>query len=121
MHINIKATKFNIPDNIREYIFKKMDKVSRLIKSLKLPQEAEIEVARTTEHHQKGDDIFLAEVNLKVGGILLRASAKEWDIKVAIDAMHKNLEAEIRKFKDKKAAGYKKGARKAKEIMREIL
>lgn len=121
MHINIKATKFNIPDNIREYIFKKMDKIARLIKSFKLPLEAEIEIARTTEHHQKGDEIFLAEVNLEVGGILLRASAKGWDVKVAIDAMHKNLEAEIRKFKDKKAAGYKKGARKAKEIMREAV
>ena len=121
MHINIKTTKFDISENIREYIFKKMDKVSRLIKSFKLPQEAEIEIARTTEHHQKKDDLFLAEVNLKVGGILLRASAKEWDVKVAIDAMHKNLEAEIRKFKDKKVAGYKKGARKAKEIMRETV
>ena len=121
MRINIKTTKFDLADNIREYIFKKMDKIARLTNSLKLPQEAEIEVARTTEHHKKGDEIFLAEANLKIGGILLRASAKEWDIKVAIDAMHRNLEAEIHKFKDKKVAGYKKGARKAKEIMREAV
>lgn len=121
MKINIKTTNFNITDNTRGYIFKKIDKLNKLTINIKLPQEIRIEVGRTTDHHRKGDDLFKTEANLKIGGKLLRSVAEEWNIKVAIDNMYENLEREVQKFKDKKSVSYKRGARKAKEMMRESI
>lgn len=119
MKTEIKATDFDLTDKTRDHIAKKIEKIEKLAGSIKLPKEIRVEVGRTTRHHKKGDDLFRAEINFKLGKVFLRSVFGEWNIKVAIDKAFRGLEGELKKFKEIKVSNYKKGARKAKNIMRE--
>ena len=100
MHIDIRAKDIELTDPLREYIQKR---VGGLTKYLKRFDEdtllAEVEVARTTQHHRSGN-VYYAEVNLTVPGKLLRATHKAEDIRAAIDKVRDILQREIRKYKD---------------------
>lgn len=116
MKINLKAKNFSLTPSIEAYL---KEKINSLDKFLSLDDSicADIELAKTTKHHQKGE-IFRAEVNLKVPGRLIRAAAEEWDLRVAIDAVKDNLQREIKSNKEKNISLYKKGARLFKKILR---
>jgi putative sigma-54 modulation protein len=76
-----------------------------------------VEIGRTTKHHQTGD-IFRAEVNLRLPGRILRSEAEELDWRTAIDRVKEELQAEIKKYRGKMEAKYKRGARMAKKLLR---
>lgn len=118
MKINIKTTNFHLTDHTRDYIFRKTDKLSRILQGVKLPQELYIEIGRTTRHHKKGDDLFRVEANLKLGNDILRIVSEEWDVMVAIDSARDGLARKIREFKGKRFALYKRRARIAKKTLR---
>lgn len=102
--------------SIEAYLKEKINSLDKFL----LPDDsiyADVELAKTTKHHQKGD-IFRAEVNLKVPGRLIRAVAEEWDLRVAIDTVKDSLQREIKANKEKNISLYKKGARLFKKILR---
>jgi putative sigma-54 modulation protein len=116
MQIKIKTTNFSLTPAINSYLENKLNSLDKL-----LPKDesifADVELAKTTRHHQKGD-IFKAEINLTVSGKLIRAVAEEWDLRVAIDAVKDELQREIKGNKEKSESLYKKGARLFKKIIR---
>lgn len=116
METKIKTTNFEITPSIRTYLQEKLNALDKF-----LPNDesifADVELAKTTKHHQKGD-IFKAEVNLKVPGRLIRAVAEEWDLHVAIDAMKDELQREITGNKEKNISLYRRGARLLKKLLR---
>lgn len=118
MKINIKTTNIILTDYDRDYLLRKIGKLNNYIKSINIPREMRVEIGRTSARHKKGKDIFRAEVNLKLGSVMLRGEAVAADIKIAIGKVRDNLEREIKHFKERQSARYKKGARKAKEILR---
>jgi ribosomal subunit interface protein len=63
--------------------------------------EARVEIGMPSKHHRSGP-IFYAEINLKMGGNLLRASSRHEDLRTAIVDAKNELQREIKKFKDKK-------------------
>lgn len=65
------------------------------------PIEARVEIGLPSKHHRSGR-IYYAEVNLKVGGKLLRATCQHEDLRNAIVDVKNELQKQIRKFKDKK-------------------
>jgi len=75
-----------------------------------------VEIGKTTKHHQKGD-VFRAEVNLTLPSRLLRSVAEEADLRTALDQVKNELQQEIKKYRGKKEAQYKRGARKAKRLI----
>src|SRR3990167_2922342 len=115
MKINLKTKNFNLTQSIETYL---KDKLNSLDKFLMFDDSmyADVELAKTTKHHQNGD-IFKAEVNLKVPGRLIRAVAEEWDLRVAIDAIRGELQKEIKINKEKNLSLYKKGARMLKKLL----
>ena len=118
MKIIIKATNLKLDLKIEEYVKEKIGGVDKLLNSIdKNVVEARVEIGKTTKHHQKGD-IFRAEVNLSLPGQLLRAEAEEWDLKVAIDQVKNELKREIKKYRGKKETKFKRGARRAKNLIR---
>ncbi len=121
MKISIKTTNFDLTDSTRDYIMDKMQRTARFTDSIKLPQELRIEIAKVTNHHQKGERLYKAEANLTMGRTLLRAVGEEWDVKVAVDDLKDELEREIKKFKGKQSTDFKKGARKIKDMIRGVL
>ncbi|MEK7135005.1 MAG: ribosome-associated translation inhibitor RaiA [Patescibacteria group bacterium] len=116
MEIKIKTTNFSLTPSIGNYLQEKLNTLDKF-----LPNDesilADVELAKTTKHHQKGD-IFKAEVNLKVPGHLIRAVAERWDLHVAIDAVKDELRREITMNKEKNISLYKKGARLLKKLLR---
>ena len=75
-----------------------------------------MEIGRTTKHHRQGD-IYKAEVNLKIGGQIIRTEKEDWDIRVAVDAVKEDLKIELEKFKGKRNTKYKQGARLVKRAL----
>jgi len=121
MIINIKTTNLKLTPAIESYINQKIERdLSKFIKRLDEKGAAElfVEIARTTRHHRQGD-IFRAEANLRLPGKVLRAEAEEWDIRVVIDQVKDKLQREIKKYKERQAVKFKKGARIFKEKIKE--
>lgn len=118
MRIIIKTTNIQLNPQIEEYVYEKIGGLDKFLNHIEEElKEARVEIGRTTKHHQKGD-IFRAEVNLSLGRNVLRSEAEEWNIKAAIDAVKDELEQEIKKYRGKQIARFKRGARVAKKLLR---
>ena len=116
MKINLKTKNFGLTPSIKNYLEQKLNSLDKF-----LPGDesisADVELGKITNHHQKGD-IFMAEVNLKIPGRLIRAVAEEWDLRIAIDAIRGELQKEIKINKEKNFSLYKKGARMLKKLLK---
>ncbi|MEK7593348.1 MAG: ribosome-associated translation inhibitor RaiA [Patescibacteria group bacterium] len=101
MNIIIKSSKLDLTPAIKEYIELKIGSLDRFLEKFEQKSEikAEVEIARTTQHHRHGD-IFYAEINLHLPKKNLRAEHSDWDIRVAIDKAKDKLQQEIKKYKE---------------------
>lgn len=103
MNINIKASGIDLTEPLKKYIDMKISSLDKYLKRYN-PDSlgADVEVARTTTHHKRGE-VFYAEVNL-VGlpGKTLRATHQAPDIRMAIDKIKNILQREIQKYKDQR-------------------
>ena len=102
MNLNIKATNLELTSAIRQYIETKVSGLSRFLEKWeKLGKvNAKFELARTTNHHSKGE-VFYAELNLNLGKKMLRAEHSADDAYKAIDKVKDVMKEEIIKFKEK--------------------
>lgn len=125
MKINIKGVNLELTPAINTYIEDRINGLEKFISGDGLKQwdeknqaavEADVEIARTTNHHRQGD-IYRAEVNIKVPGRIIRAEAEEWDMRVAIDRVKDQLQIELKKYKNKQETGYRDGSRLLKGLM----
>lgn len=111
MIVSLKGTNIEITESIQEYFDEKIIKlVEKLISKNSEVVKLNLEAERTTRHHRHGK-IFRAEANLSIGKILLRAEALGENLHEAIDLLEEELRREIKKFKTKKTALDRKGAR----------
>jgi putative sigma-54 modulation protein len=108
MNISIKATHLDLTPSIKEYVEEKVGHLGKFI----VAQEAKVELARDAHHHS--GLVFRAEVNLVLGGKLMRADAFAEDIYAAVDLVIPKLKEQIAKFKDKKTTVNRNLARKAR-------
>ncbi len=103
MRIVIKATNLDLTPPLKAYIDKKIGSLQKYL--VRFEEEAEVkvevEVARTTKHHHKGN-VFYAEANARLLDTILRAEESAPDIRKAIDVVRQTLEREISKYKEKK-------------------
>lgn len=112
MQINIKATNMDLTDAIRDYVF---EKVGYLEKFLNEDTTAFVEVGKDSNHHNKGEDIYLAEVQIKSkdGNYFNRQYAG--DLYAAVDLVKEELQREISKNKDRRQTLFVRGARSLKK------
>lgn len=75
--------------------------------------EVEFEKVAPQQHGQ----IYRVEANLNIDGILYRAEATEESFEKAIDELKEELDAEIRRAKDKQTTLDKEAGREMKEKM----
>ena len=124
MKIDIKSTNLDLTPSITQFIEEKIGSLDHFVQKWAdgetgarshAPVEAFVEIARTTKHHRHGD-VFRAEVNLRIGGKMIRAEKEDWDIRVAIDAVREELKAELQKEKGILEAKFKRGARILKRL-----
>lgn len=104
MNIIIKKT-LDTTAALEEYVHEKIGAVEKLVKSFDEAQvgglTARVEVARATERHKKGDDLFLASVSLELPQKNVRGEGSASDARAAIDRARDVLREEIEKYKTK--------------------
>ena len=115
----IKTIFTGIPSSssVEEYIGKKLGFLEKLLAYYASEtNEAlfEVEVGKTTEHHQKGD-VYRAEINFTAGGVRLRAVATKDDLYAALDDAKDEMQKELRRHKEKQIAKTRRPARKQEE------
>lgn len=100
MNINIKATNLELTPFIKEYIESKILSLSKFIEKWEKigAVDVKFELARTTNHHHKGK-VYYAEINLALGGKMLRAEHSGEDIHEVIDKIKDIIKEEIIEFK----------------------
>ena len=119
MKIKLRAKNFDITPAIDEYVSKK---ISTLEKFLDTKNEVlcEVEIGRTTKHHNTGD-IFKAEVNIvQPGNKQIYAVAEEIDLYTAIDVVRDEAERAIVSRKNKYKTLWRRGASQIKDILRRV-
>lgn len=100
MKINIKSTKIELTDAIKNYVQEKMDMLEKNLGSIKV-LNCDVEVGMTSNHHNKGE-IYRTEVNLNLPGELLRVEKTEEDLYRSIDNVKDHLTMAIKKYKEKR-------------------
>lgn len=101
MSINIITKNITLDRPLEVFV---KEKIGALEKYLKGGQtiEARVEIGKPSKHHRSGA-IFYAEANLNIGGILLRATSQQKDLRKAIVDVKNELQGQIKKFKEKHA------------------
>lgn len=118
MKIIIKATNIKLSDGLIQYIEEKIGGLDRFLKRNN-PEliEARVEVGKITRGQRQGE-IFRAEVNLGLGGRLIRAEEKAETLTAAIDLVKDELAREIRQYKNKNMTISLRDARTWKKFWR---
>jgi putative sigma-54 modulation protein len=100
MTINrIKGTGIDLTDAIKDAVESELSALDPLIERWGDAASADVEVGRTTNHHNKGE-VYRAEVNLQIPGKLLRAEDENEDLYVAIKNAAGHLRRELNKEKE---------------------
>lgn len=117
MKFNLKATNVTLNDDIRSYLEKRLQSLAKLIDIDDPAVIIDVELGRTTRHHQSGD-IFFAEINIHKGKDTFRAVSDRSDLHSAIDDMHDEIARELASRKGKKLSLARRGGQVAKAILR---
>lgn len=99
MRIDITTKNITLDEPLRVFIEQKIGGLEKFIQGGSV--SARVEIGKPSKHHRSGP-VFYAEVNLKIGGKLLRAEAAHADLRTAIDNARNELHIQIKKFKEKK-------------------
>ncbi|MEK7611804.1 MAG: ribosome-associated translation inhibitor RaiA [Patescibacteria group bacterium] len=102
MKILIKATNFELTPALREFVEEKIGQLAKLLSRWDHEGgiEIQVEVGKTTHHHNKGD-VFRAEANLHLPNAMLRAEDTNETIYSAIDKVRDKLKRELERYKEK--------------------
>src|SRR3989344_8368243 len=107
MRIILQAKNMELTPSIKEFVDEKIGLISKLLPPKEEAlAEARVEVGKPSRHHSKGF-VFYAEVNLKIGSALLRATEEHLDLHTAIDEARDKIERQLRKFKEAKISNRK--------------
>ena len=113
----IKAMALELTPAIRAYVEEKILSIDKFVDSSTGGVLADVEVAKTTDHHHSGE-IFKAEINLQINGDFHRASSTQADLYAAIDEMKDEIIRQITARQTKKTTLFRKGARRLKGLLR---
>lgn len=120
LKVNIKATNIELDDAIYEYIYEKIGTLDKYIEGIDGSVQAWVEVGKPSKHHREGREEFYAEADIRLPGQgrVIRSEARQWDLRLAIDQVKDELQGELKKYKGKQEAKYKRGARIVKRMLR---
>lgn len=99
MTIIISTKNISLDEPLRIFIEDKIGGLDHLIGNS--DGQAKVEIGIPSLRHRSGD-VFSAEVNLSLGGKLLRATCSHEDLRNAITDVKDELQVQIKKFKEKK-------------------
>ena len=102
MKIVIKKN-LDITPSLNVYIERKLAPLAKFVKKFEEEGDLELrlELARTTRHHQKGEEVFWAAADLGLPRKVIRAEEYAEDVRKAIDRVKDTLRLEIEKYKER--------------------
>lgn len=95
----IKGTNMELTEAIKDAVADELAALDTRVERWGTAVSADVEVGRTSNHHQKGE-VFRAEINLTIPGKLLRAEDENEDLYVAIKNVVGTLGRELEKEKE---------------------
>jgi len=117
MPIKIKTTgAVVLTDELRSFIADKVGKLSKFLGESDTAALVEVELESIT-NSREGDQ-YRAEINLSVGGQLMRAVAKRVTLHAALDEAVAEARRQLRKSKVKHRNLIRRGAAEIKEFLR---
>jgi putative sigma-54 modulation protein len=96
MELKIVGKNIEITESLREYLDKKMAKLTRHLSNL---DEAKVEIHEVKA--KSPDQQVIVQVTIKSKGALLRAEEKAANTNIAVDAVTKVLERQIERYRGK--------------------
>lgn len=119
MNIKIRSINFDLTPAIEEYVNKKASSLEKFLQN-KEGALCEVEIGRTTKHHNTGD-IFRAEVNIMIpGGKQVYAMAEEAELYTAIDIVRDEAERVIVSQKNKRDTLFRRGSARIKSLLKRV-
>lgn len=109
MKTQIKASNVELTEALKDYIQKKMDHLDRFANHKNAT--AYVEIEKTTNHHKKGE-VFRAEVNVELGGDVVRVEKTTPDLYKSIDKIKDEMEVQLANKKDKAVSLRRRETRK---------
>ena len=125
MRIHIKTTGFDMTPPIKEYTEGKVGELQKFVKSMSGDKDdsegvnAFVEVGKTRGGQKKGDDLYMAEIQLHLPGterIVVRV--EEANVHAAIDKARIEMKNRLNRHKGKKRAKSLRGASAWKQFTR---
>lgn len=117
MRITIKTTNITLTPELSEYLNKRLSALEKLTTHESEAAIADVELGRTTKHHQTGD-IYKAEINLHIGGKSFRAVEETQDLYTSIDDAKDRMMDELRSDKGKRLSLLKRGGQRVKAFIK---
>ena len=99
MKIIISTKNISLDEPLENFVREKIGGLDKLIGNDK--SKARVEIGKPSRHHKSGR-VFRAEANIRMGGVLLRATCEHEDLRNAIVDIKDELQEQIRKFKEKR-------------------
>lgn len=119
MNITIKAKNVVVDEKINQYLTKKLGSIKKFLHEESI---VAIELARTSNHHKKGE-VFKAEIRIgkekMAHGKSVYAVAETGDIFSSIDEVKDEILDMLSSMKGKNESLNKKGAQKIKRMIKE--
>lgn len=118
MKISLKWTDLKPIESLDVFVEEKIGGLAKFLERYDRTGVAEawVEIGRTTGHHKTGSMVYRAETDIRLPGKVLRAEATHKDLRQAIVKVKKELERQIKGYKEAKEAKVKRGARLAKRM-----
>ncbi len=113
----IKSTNIELTDAISDFVTSRVDSLNKFVNPDDSSASIDVEVGKTTDHHNKGD-IFMAEFNFQIGGKNFRASSESEDLYNAVDKVKEEMSQELRRNKGKEKTLFRRGSSAIKEILK---
>ena len=99
MQVDIKATGLELTDAIRSFVQEKMDALDAKTARFGEVVRAEVEVGKTSAHHNKGL-VFRAEIHVRLPGKTVYVESVHEDLYTSIIDAQKEAEREILRHKE---------------------
>jgi len=99
MEISIKTKNITLNSPLEVFIQDKIGSLDKFLSEKNLL--AEVEISKTTKHHNKGD-VFRAELQIELPQKLLRAESTMEDLRMAIVDVKDKFQVQIKKYNETK-------------------
>lgn len=119
MQIKISGVHLEVTEAIKHYVEDKLLSIGKFVQHDNSGILLEVELSKTTNHHQHGD-VFQVGVHLHRPGRDILVSTTEDDLYKAIDIVKDKLTRELATYKDKEQSVFRRGAHKVKQLMKRL-